>query len=88
MRLTCGKLQEIIAIAREQHVTVPNGVTEHFVVAGSRPQHVLHGMDIMPGLNQYACYPCRNVMVQKEPHSSAPAICRAISKSISSLWSS
>lgn len=88
MILIHGQPQKVVAVAGNQHKPMVDRVTEYFPVARGRSQHVLHVMDVIPCSLEYASYICWNVVIQKKRHSSAPAICCAINRSIASLWSS
>lgn len=72
--LSGRKLEKVIAVAGNQHQTMCHGVLQNVFIACRRGQHVTHAVDIVPGLREHATYVRRNVMIQQEVHSSAPAI--------------
>ena len=86
--LVFGEIQKVISVAGYQYELVFNGVAEYFRIARSRVQHIGHPVDFVTSLGKYPSHVLRYIVIEKELQSSAPAICLAINKSISSLWSS
>lgn len=65
-----SKLQEIIAIAGDEHTSTPGRVLEDLGVIGGWIKHVGHAEDLMSELDKRIGNIDRNVMIQQEPHPS------------------
>lgn len=83
-----GQVKKIITVACYQYTFVLNGPKEDSLVSCVSGQDIFYQFDLMAILFENPSYINGNVMIQQELHSFMPASCWAITRSISSLWSS
>jgi hypothetical protein len=74
--------QEVVPIARDQHLTVFAGVLEHLNIGGPNRKNLPKFGHLIAFMPQHSGDFARDVMVEEEPHSSE-LIWRATKESIS-----
>ena len=88
MELLCCEMEKVVPVAGQQHAAALVGKLEHLFVGGVFCKGFTQEDDIMAELFEQVTQILGHVVIEKELHPDARAICRATSKSISPRWSS
>ena len=83
MRNGLGKCQEIISVAGDHDVAMLCGMLQDCCVVGVYGQNRPEGYRLVPHRTKRVNEIVGRIMIEQEGHSSAGAICRATSTSIS-----
>lgn len=88
MRFLCCEMEKVVPVASQQHATALVGKLEDSFVGGVFRKGFTQDDDIVAELFEQVAQILGYIVIEKELHSNARAICLVTSRSIPPRWSS